>query len=48
MNDSSNTPDNGLGDFQQKLQAWLFWDRQSSEFKLAHPEPPKPSKETTQ
>lgn len=31
-----------LNDYQSKLQAWLFWNSQSTEFKLNNPEPSKP------
>lgn len=34
-----------LNGYQSKLQAWLFWNSQSSEFKLKFPEPPKPKRE---
>lgn len=33
-------------DFQQRNTAWQFWHSQSSEYRLNHPEPPKPGTDT--
>lgn len=33
-----------LSDYQSKLQAWVLWNNQSSEYKLNNPEPPNPEK----
>jgi hypothetical protein len=34
-----------MNDSQDKLNKWYEWSNQSSEYKLANPEPPKPEQE---